>query len=82
MLIFEVPVLLLVLRWYRRGSAVAAAVLTGVLAFFTYYYVSMVFGVAQNRLFPLYVAAASLAAFGLAIVASRISVGEIGRAHV
>ena len=80
MLILEVPVLLLVLRWYRRGSAVAAAVLTGVLAFFTYYYVSMVFGVAQNRLFPLYVAAASLAAFGLAIVASRVTVGDVAAA--
>jgi hypothetical protein len=80
MLIFELPVLLLVLRWYRLGSAIAVAVLTGMLAFFTYYFVSMVFGTAQNRLFPLYVAAASLAGFGLAFVTSRLDVNEIATA--
>jgi hypothetical protein len=77
MLIFELPALLLVLRSYRRGSAIAVAVLTGILAFFTYYYVSMVFGTAQNRLFPLYVAAASLAGFALALVTSRLDVNHI-----
>jgi hypothetical protein len=46
--------------------------LTGVLAFFTYYYVSMTFATAQNRLFPLYVAAASLAGFTLVVVARRL----------
>jgi hypothetical protein len=80
MLIFELPALLLVLRWYRRGSAIAVAVLTGILAFFTYYYVSMVFGTAQNRLFPLYVAAASLAGFALALVTSRLDVNDIAAA--
>jgi hypothetical protein len=39
-LLIEVPFLLVALRWYRRGGPVAAAVLTGVLAFFTYYYIS------------------------------------------
>jgi hypothetical protein len=80
MLIFELPVLLLVLRWYRRGSAVAPAVAAGVLAFFTYYYVSQVFGVAQNRLFPLYVAAACLAGSALVLVASRLNVNEVAAA--
>ena len=41
-LIFELPALLLVLRWYRQDSAIAAALLAGMLAFFSYYYVSMV----------------------------------------
>ena len=36
---------------YRLGSPVAPAVLAGAFAFFTYYYVSQVFGIAQNRLF-------------------------------
>ena len=45
----------------------APAVLAGVLAFFTYYYVSQVFATAQNRSFPLYVAAASLAGFALVL---------------
>ena len=77
MLIFELPVLALTVRWYRHGGSVASAVLAGVLGFFTYYYVSAVFGTAQNRLFPLYVAAASLAAFTLTVVASRLKVGDI-----
>lgn len=71
-LLFEIPLLLAVLAWYRRGGRVAATVLTGVLAFFTYYYVSLVFGTAQNRLFPAYVAAASVAGFGLLAVARRL----------
>jgi hypothetical protein len=43
-----------------------------VLAFFAYFYVSMTFATAENRLFPLYVAAASLAGFALVVVARRI----------
>jgi hypothetical protein len=80
MLIFELPVLLLVLRWYRRGSPVAPAVLAGVLAFFTYYHVSQVFGIAQNRLFPLYVAAASLAGFALVLVVWRLDADKVAAA--
>jgi hypothetical protein len=80
MLIFELPVLLLVLRWYRRGSPAASAVLAGVLAFFTYYYVSQVFGIAQNRLFPLYVAAASLTGFALVLVAWRLNAHKVAAA--
>jgi hypothetical protein len=71
-LIVEVPLLLLTLWWYRRGRPVAAVALTGVLAFFAYFYVSMTFATAENRLFPLYVAAASLAGFALVVVARRI----------
>ena len=71
-LIVEVPLLLLTLRWYRRGGPVAAVALTGVLAFFAYFYVSMTFATAENRLFPLYVAAASVAGFALVVVARRI----------
>ena len=80
MLLIEVPILLLVLRWYRRGGRVAPAALAGVLGFFSYYYVSMTFGTAQNRLFPVYVAAASLAGFALANLASRINVSAVGDA--
>ena len=71
-LLVEVPALLFVIAWYRRGSPVAATVLTGVLSFFGYYYVSMVFGTAQNRLFPVYVAAASTAGFALMAVARQV----------
>jgi hypothetical protein len=47
-LLVEVPFLLLTLWWYRRGGTVAAVAMTGVLAFFTYYYVSMTFATAPN----------------------------------
>ena len=79
-LLVEVPILLLALRWYRRGGRVAPAALAGVLAFFSYYYVSMTFATAQNRLFPAYVAAASLAGFALVTVASRMNVPRIAEA--
>ena len=80
MLIFELPVLLLVLRWDWRRSPVAPAVLAGVLGFFTYYYLSQVFATAQNRSFPLYMAAASLAGFALVLVASRLNADEVAEA--
>ena len=79
-LLVEVPILLLALRWYRRGGRVAPAALAGVLAFFSYYYVSMTFAIAQNRLFPVYVAAASLAGFALVTVASAMNVSRIADA--
>jgi hypothetical protein len=78
--LIEVPILLVVLGWYRRGGRVAPAALAGVLAFFSYYYVSMTFGTAQNRMFPGYVAAASLASFALVTVASRMDVSAIAEA--
>ena len=76
-LLVEVPLLLAAVRWHRRGGPVAAAALTGVLAFFAYFYVSMVFATAQNRLFPVYVAAAGLAGFGLAALAARVDVRRV-----
>jgi hypothetical protein len=51
-----------------------------VLAFFTYYYVSQVFATAQNRSFPLYVAAASLAGFALVLAASRLNAYSVAAA--
>lgn len=80
LLLVEVPLLLAAVRWYRRGRPVAAAVLAGVLAFFAYFYVSMVFATAQNRLFPLYVAAAALAGLALAALSSSIDVRRVAAA--
>lgn len=76
-LLVEVPLLLTAVRWYRRSGPVAAAALTGVLAFLAYFYVSMVFATAQNMLFPLYVAAAALAGFALVGVAVRLDVRRV-----
>lgn len=72
MLLVEVPALLLVVRWYRHRHPLAGVALAGVLSFFTYYYVSMVFGTAQNRMFPVYVTAASAAGFALVAVARQV----------
>jgi hypothetical protein len=71
--------------WSRSGGTANVAqsppaALTGVLAFFTYFYASMVFATAQNRLFPMYVAAAALAGFGLVFVAGRMDVPSIAAA--
>jgi hypothetical protein len=61
------PLLLLALRWYRRGSVRGALLLAGALAWFLYVYASLAFGTAYNELFLVYVAlfSASLAAFVL-----------------
>ena len=79
-LLVEVPLLITVLWWYRRGGQAAAVVLAGVLAFFGYYYVSMTFGVAQNQLFAVYVACASLSLFALVFVASRLEATALAHA--
>lgn len=80
LLLVNIPLLLLVLRWHSWGSEVAAAAYAGVLAFFTYFYVSMVVATAQNRLFPLYVATAAVAGAALIRVVARLDVAAVGRA--
>lgn len=77
MLLVEVPVLLLAIIRYRRGSPLAVVALTGVLSFFSYYYLSMVFGTAQNVLFPVYVAAASAAGFALVAVVRQLGTAPV-----
>jgi len=77
LLLVEAPLLLLALRRCRRGGPVDAAVLTGVLAFFAYYWTSMTLATAQNRLFPLYVASFALSAFALAEVVRRLDVEAV-----
>jgi hypothetical protein len=62
-LLFEVPLLLLALRAYRRGSVEGTLLLTGTLGYFLYYYASMALGVAYNPLFLLYVALFSMSLY-------------------
>lgn len=76
MLLVEVPVLLLTLRWYRRHAWIGPVALAGALAFFSYYFVSMTFATGQNRLFPVY-AAASVAGSALVAVASGMNVPRL-----
>lgn len=72
MLLVEVPVLLLVLSRWRYGGPLLPAVLTGVLAFHAYFWVSMTFATAQNRLFPVYVACLALTTALLVLVVRAV----------
>lgn len=66
-LVVGVPLLVLAMLWYRRGSLRGALVLTGMLAYFLYYYASVALSAAYNGMFLVYVAlfSASLFAFVL-----------------
>ncbi len=68
-LMFGIPLLIVSLILYRRGSLRGGLLLCGALLYFLYGYVSMSFGAAYNNLFVVYVAllAASLFAFILAL---------------
>ncbi len=71
-LFVEVPLLVALLLLSRRGVAMRSRLLlAGVLGFFAYYYASMCFATAYNRLFALYVVlfGASVFAFALAVTA-------------
>jgi hypothetical protein len=68
-LLVEIPLLVLAVVLYRRRSLPGHLLLAGTLGYFLYYYASMTFATAYNRLFPVYVAllSASLAAFVLTV---------------
>ena len=80
MLLVEVPVLLLVLRRWRYGGPLVPPVLAGVLAFHAYYWLSMTFATAQNRLFPLYVACLGLTAALLVLVVRAVEPDQVHQA--
>jgi hypothetical protein len=70
-----IPLLVVALRLYRRGSLRGALLLTGALSWFLYLYASLALGTAYNELFLVYVAlfSASLAAFVLAFLSLDVS---------
>jgi hypothetical protein len=55
-LVLGLPLLVLSTLFYRRGSLRGRLLLTGMLAYFLYVYVSMAFNAAYNSLFLVYVA--------------------------
>lgn len=81
MLLVEVPVLLLVLRRWSYGGPLVPPVLAGVLAFHAYFWVSMTFATAQNRLFPVYVACLGLTAALLVLVVLAVDAGLVRQAQ-
>lgn len=62
-LVLGIPLLVLSIIIYRRGSLRAGLLLTGVLIYFLYNYASMAFGAAYNNLFVVYVALFSISLF-------------------
>lgn len=79
MIAVEIPALLMALRWYRGRSAAAGVALGGVLAFFAYYFTSLTFATAQNRLFPLYVLLFGLSIASLIRVAATVDFDRFAR---
>ena len=68
-LVIDIPLLVLAVLLYRRGSLRGMILLAGVLAYFLYYYASLALGNAYNPLFLVYIAlvSASLYAFLLTL---------------
>jgi hypothetical protein len=67
-----VPVLLLALAWYRRGSLRGGLLLTSMLAYFLYNSASLGFGAAYNNNLLLYIASFSLSLFALVVAIQNI----------
>lgn len=66
-LVLSIPLLALSLLRAFRGSLRGRLLLTGTLAYFLYYYGSLVFGAAYNPLFLVYVALFSASLFGVVL---------------
>jgi hypothetical protein len=66
-LVLAIPLLVISAVFYRRGSLRGGLLLTGVLSYFLYNYISMGFGAAYNNLFLAYVIIFSASLYGLAL---------------
>ena len=67
-LFLGVPLLILSILLYQRGSLVGHLMLVGLLGYFLYVYSSMAFGAAYNSLFLLYTAVLAVSLFGFIIL--------------
>jgi hypothetical protein len=76
-LVVGVPMLVLSLLLYRRGSLKGSLWLAGTLAYFLYTYGSMTFGAAYNVLFLVYVALFSASLFALVLTLASFDVQEL-----
>lgn len=73
-LLIEIPLLVIALGFYRRGSLKGGLLLTGSLGWFLYYYVSMSVYTAYNSLFLVYVALFSLSFFAFVLALTSFNV--------
>lgn len=77
-LLLGVPLLLVSLFFYRRGSLGGALLLSGTLGYFLYVYASMALGAAYNRLFLVYVALFSASLFALILTMTSLDLQVLG----
>lgn len=73
-LVVAIPLLMLAIVLYRRGSLKGGLLLVGALAYFLYNYGSMAVGAAYNTLFLVYVALFSASLFGLVLTFTSFDV--------
>ena len=64
-LVLAIPLLIISILLYRRGSLQGGLLLTGVLAYFLYNYISMGFGAAYNNFFLAYIMIFAASLYGL-----------------
>jgi hypothetical protein len=64
-LVLGIPVVIISIVLYRRGSLQGGLILTGVLSYFVYNYISMGFGAAYNNFFLAYVVIFAASVYGL-----------------
>jgi hypothetical protein len=74
-LFVAVPLLLVCLLLYRRGSLRGRLLLVGILTYFLYLYASLAFGAAYNALFLVYVGLFSASLFALLLTFTSIDQG-------
>jgi hypothetical protein len=72
-----VPLLLLLLPRFARGSLRARLAVVGILAYFLYQYAEYAMALAYGPLFPLHVAIFSASLTGIALVAASIDTGAL-----
>jgi hypothetical protein len=73
-LVLAIPVLVISILLYHRGSLRGGLLLTGALAYFLYNYTSMGFGAAYNNLFLAYIIIFSASLFGLILALTSFDV--------
>lgn len=76
-LVLGIPLLVLSLLLYRRGSLKGGLCLAGALAYFLYTYGSMAFGAAYNALFLVYVALLGASLFALVFTLASFDAREL-----
>jgi len=76
-LFLAIPILLISVARYRRGSLRGGLLLTGALAYFLYTYTSLGFGAAYNNLFLVYTLIFSASLFGLILALLSFDVSAL-----